>query len=116
MLRCPRRPDRGVGVTIRHPLEAILNAIAELRTFGQGILVADQSPQELHPGILRSTNLKIVHRLVEGQDQKATGDALGRDELQSGELGRLGNGTAVVRALSRESAVAVKITKWGREA
>lgn len=92
-----------------HGLEAILDAIAELRAFGQGILVADQSPQELHPGILRSTSLKVVHRLVEGQDQKAAGDALGLDPLQTAQLGKLGRGWAVVRALGWEAPVVVKV-------
>ena len=80
-------------------------AIAEVRSFGQGILVADQSPGELHPGVLRSTNLKIIHRILEGSDQEVVGRAAGLDEAQWRELGRLDVGRAAVRAAGWSTAV-----------
>ena len=43
-------------------VEFFCNLLAEIRTFGQGIMIADQIPTKLAPDTLKNTNLKIVHR------------------------------------------------------
>ncbi|MBK7074581.1 MAG: ATP-binding protein [Myxococcales bacterium] len=105
LLRNPASVGGGTTGTRARAMESMLDAIAEVRAFGQGILIADQSPGELHPGVLRSTNLKILHRILEGDDQDVAGRAAGLDELQCRELGRLEVGRAAVRAAGWTSAV-----------
>lgn len=54
-----------------HSIETFCQLLTEVRAFGEGIAVVDQSPAKLHPDILRGTNTKIVHRLLAEDDRKA---------------------------------------------
>lgn len=74
----------------------IADAFAELRSYGQAIVVADQSPGELDAAVIRNTNTKIVHRLFQACDVNAVGDSMGLDDAQRSELRRLGRGECVV--------------------
>ena len=53
-------------------VEFFCNLLAEIRTFGQGIMIADQIPTKLAPDTLKNTNLKIVHRTVAKEDREVT--------------------------------------------
>lgn len=74
----------------------IADAFAELRAYGQAIIVADQSPGELDASVIRNTNTKIVHRLFQDRDVNAVADSMGLDDVQRTELRRLGRGECVV--------------------
>jgi DNA helicase HerA-like ATPase len=58
-------------------VETFTNLLAEVRAYGQGIVVADQVPARLAPEVLKNTNLKIVHRLVADDDRKSVGASMG---------------------------------------
>lgn len=77
-------------------VEAFSNALAEMRAFGQGFIVADQSASVLDDAVLRNTNTKIVMRAPFEADRVALGGALALDEKQTQQLARLENQTAVV--------------------
>jgi DNA helicase HerA-like ATPase len=74
----------------------LTDAFAELREYGQGIVVADQAPGDLVPAVLRNTATKIVHTLFHEADVAAVGDAIGLDVAQRAELRRLRRGECVV--------------------
>ncbi len=74
----------------------LADAFAELREYGQGIIVADQAPGDLQPAVLRNTATKIVHTLYHEADVRAIGDAIGLDDAQRAELRRLRRGECVV--------------------
>ena len=44
-------------------VEMISNAIAEMRTYGEGFIIADQAPGLLDMSVIRNTNTKICLRL-----------------------------------------------------
>jgi len=46
-------------------VEMISNAIAEMRSYGDGFIIADQSPGLLDASVLRNTNTKFIMRLPE---------------------------------------------------
>src|SRR5699024_1845016 len=50
-------------------VEMIANCIAEMRSYGDGFMIADQSPGLLDAAVLRNTNTKIMLRLPEGSDR-----------------------------------------------
>ena len=54
--------------------------LAEIRAYGEGLLIIDQSPAAVSREVLRNTNVKLVHRIVDRDDQRALGGALGLDE------------------------------------
>ena len=45
-------------------VELLSNSIAEMRTYGEGFIIADQSPGLLDLSVIRNTNTKIILRLL----------------------------------------------------
>src|SRR5690606_26566839 len=72
------------------------NALAEMRAFGQGFVVADQSASALDDAVLRNTNTKIVMRAPFEADRTALGGALALNDEQTRQLAKLENHTAVI--------------------
>lgn len=77
-------------------VEMISNAIAEMRTFGQGFLLADQAPGLLDPSAIRNTNTKICLRLPSQEDRELMGKAMMLDDMQIMQLAKLETGVAAV--------------------
>lgn len=77
-------------------VEAFANALAEMRAYGQGFVVADQSASALDDCVLRNTSTKIVMRAPFAQDREVLGGALALDDRQTRQLARLENHTALV--------------------
>lgn len=77
-------------------VEMISNAIAEMRTYGEGFIIADQAPQLLDKSVIRNTNTKIILRLPDAEDRQVVGKSVGLTEEQIEEISRLRRGVAVV--------------------
>lgn len=77
-------------------VEKIANSMAEMRTYGEGFLIADQSPSMLDLATIRNTNTKIVMTLPEREDRETAGRAVGLDDEQVVELSHLKTGEAIV--------------------
>ena len=77
-------------------VEMLTNAIAELRAFGEGFIIADQAPGLLDMAVIRNTNTKIIHRLPDISDRELAGRAAGLNEEQIEELAKLELGVAAV--------------------
>lgn len=77
-------------------VEMIANAIAQMRTYGEGFIIADQSPGLLDMSVIRNTNTKIVMRLPEKGDRELVGKAMHLTDAQITELSRLPRGVAAV--------------------
>lgn len=75
-------------------VEMIANAIAEMRTYGEGFIIADQSPGLMDMSVIRNTNTKIIMRLPDENDRKLVGKAAGLTDEQIVEISRLGTGVA----------------------
>ena len=82
----------GQDTTVR----ALQNMIAEIRSYGTGILIADQSPTAVSRPIVANTDIKVSFRLVQGEEKAALADSTGMEEVQRQHLGRLGVGEAFV--------------------
>lgn len=79
-------------------VEFFCNLLAEIRSYGQGFLIADQIPTKLAPDTIKNTNLKIVHRIVAEEDRQAIGKAMNMTEEQIYYLSGLRRGFAAVYA------------------
>lgn len=77
-------------------VEMICNSIAEMRTYGEGFIIVDQSPTAVDIAAIKNTNTKILMRLPEKGDCEAVGNAAGLNEEQVREMAKLGTGIAVV--------------------
>lgn len=86
-------------------VEMLANAIAEMRTYGEGFIIADQAPGLLDPSVIRNTNTKIVLRLPDEEDRRLVGKSAALKEEQVNELARLPLGVAVVYQNNWQEAV-----------
>lgn len=77
-------------------VEMLTNAIAEMRTYGEGFIIADQAPGLLDESVIRNTNTKIVLRLPDEQDREIVGSAMALTDAQKTELAKLPKGVAAV--------------------
>lgn len=74
----------------------LANSIAEMRTYGEGFIIADQSPGLLDMSVIRNTNTKIILRLPDKSDRELVGYAAGLCEDQIDELSKLKRGVAAI--------------------
>jgi hypothetical protein len=77
-------------------VEMLANAIAEMRTYGEGFIIADQSPGLMDMSVIRNTNTKIILRLPDEGDRVLVGKAAGLSDTQIGELSKLKTGVAAI--------------------
>lgn len=77
-------------------VEMITNSIAEMRTYGEGFIIADQSPELLDEAVIRNTNTKIVLRLPNKTDRELVGTSMALNDEQIVELAKLPFGVAAV--------------------
>lgn len=94
--RLLRKIENGENGSRAKSVEFFCNMLAEIRTYGQGILIADQIPTKLAPDTLKNTNLKIVHRTVAAEDRETIGRAMNMSAEQIEYLSSLPRGHAAV--------------------
>lgn len=77
-------------------VEMLTNTIAEIRTYGEGFVIVDQSPSSVDIAAIKNTNTKIVLRTPEANDREAVGRSMGLTDDQVNEIAKLPSGVAVV--------------------
>lgn len=92
-------------------VEMLANSIAEMRTYGEGFIIADQSPGLMDMSVIRNTNTKIILRLPEQNDRELVGFAAGLSEEQIDELAKLKQGVAAIYQNDWVAPVLVQINK-----
>lgn len=84
------------GNLLGKSVEMLTNSIAEMRTYGEGFIIADQAPALLNMAVIRNTNTKIIMRLPDQGDRELVGKAANLNEEQIKELAKLPRGVAAV--------------------
>ena len=93
-------------------VEMLANSIAEMRTYGEGFIIADQSPGLLDMSVIRNTNTKIILRLPDFSDRELVGRAAGLNDSQIVELGKLEKGVAAISQSDWLEPVLCKMDKY----
>lgn len=96
-------------------VEMLANAIAELRAFGEGFIIADQAPGLLDMAVIRNTNTKIIHRLPDYSDRELVGKAVGLTDNQIVELSKLEVGVAAIYQNEWTEAVLCQVDQFKEE-
>ncbi|WP_182081960.1 ATP-binding protein [Bombella favorum] len=107
--------DEQQGGVIGKSVEMITDAIAEMRTYGEGFVIVDQSPQAVHRAAIRNTGTKIALRLPDEEDRRVLGASIGLNDEQIKEMARLENGVAVVRQSGWLQAVLCHMDRFDEE-
>ncbi|MDM8144244.1 ATP-binding protein [Megamonas hypermegale] len=96
-------------------VEMLANTIAEIRTYGEGFIIADQSPNAVDMAAIRNTNTKIIMRLPDEADRKLAGKSAGLKENQLDEIAKLPKGVAVIYQNDWLEPVLCKIKKCNKK-
>lgn len=100
------------GNLIGKSVEMLTNSIAEMRTYGEGFIIADQAPALLDMAVIRNTNTKIIMRLPDKNDRELVGKAANLNDDQIIELAKLPRGVAAVYQNEWVEAVLCKVNHF----
>ncbi len=99
LLRRPEAPGSGAsGGAAAHAVEMFAGLLAEIRAYGEGLIIAEQIPDRLIQDVLKNTAVKITHRLPAADDRDAVGAMMNMTQAQNRFLVTLKPGEAAVFA------------------
>ncbi|HLX46909.1 MAG TPA: ATP-binding protein [Streptosporangiaceae bacterium] len=101
--------DRRAERAAAHAVELFAGMLAEIRAYGEGIVVAEQIPAKLVPDVVKNTALKIVHRLPAQDDRQIVGAAMNLDGDQSRQVVSLQPGVAAVFADGMDRPLRIRV-------
>lgn len=96
-------------------VEMLTNAIAEMRTYGEGFIISDQAPDLLDDAVIRNTNTKLVFRLPDETDCERVGKSITLKPEQIRELAKLPAFVAAVYQNDWVEAVLCKSERFDKE-
>ena len=96
-------------------VEMIRKSIAEMRTYGEGFIIIDQSPDEVDVVAIRNTNTKFIMKLSDKDDFETVGRTIGLNDDQILEIGKLQQGVAVTYQTEWEEPVLTMIDPCGND-
>ena len=96
-----------------HAVELFASMLAEIRAYGEGIVVAEQIPAKLVPDVVKNTALKVLHRLPAHDDRQVVGAAMNLDEDQSRQVVSLPPGEAAVFADGMDRPLRIRVPFGG---
>lgn len=98
-------PNKKEGV------EMFADMLAEIRKYGECLIIADQIPDKLIPEVLKNTNTKIIHKIFAEDDKRSVGSTMALEKSQEEYLSNLGVGKAVVFSQGWDKALQVQVEK-----
>lgn len=101
----------GDSLNKKHGVEVFTDMLAEVRKYGESLIIADQIPEKMTPEILKNTNTKIVHKLFDKDDKEVIGNTMMLSDEQKGFLANLVPGRAIVFSQGFRKAVQVQVAQ-----
>ena len=95
----------------KQSVEMFSDMLAEIRKYGESMIIVDQIPNKLTPDVLKNTNTKIIHRLFAADDKDAVGNTVMLTDEQKQFLSNLSAGRAVYFSTGTEKAVQIEIIR-----
>ncbi|MBQ2380560.1 MAG: ATP-binding protein [Akkermansia sp.] len=92
-------------------VEIFSDMLAEVRAYGQGMIIVDQIPSKLTPDVMKNTEVKISHRLLSKDDREAVGATMNLSKEQIEDLARHDAGEATMYFGNLFNAMHVKINE-----
>jgi len=96
-------PSKKLGV------ETFADMLAEVRKYGESLIIVDQIPDKLTPEVLKNTSTKIVHKLFANDDKQAIGNTMALDDEQKTFLSNLEVGRAIVSSQDFAKPIQVQV-------
>ena len=80
----------------RMAVEMFTDMLAEIRKYGESLIIVDQIPNKLASEVLKNTNTKIIHKIFAKDDKEVIGNMINLDENQKAYLSNLRVGEAII--------------------
>ena len=109
LLRRSEPSGTGGAGAAAHAVELFAGLLAEIRAYGEGLVIAEQIPARLVPDAIKNTAVKITHRLPAADDREAVGATMNATPHQSRYLVTLPPGQAAVFSDGMDFPVLVKV-------
>jgi DNA helicase HerA-like ATPase len=109
LLRRPEPGGAGGAGAAAHAVELFAGLLAEIRAYGEGLVIAEQIPARLVPDVIKNTAVKVTHRLPAADDREAVGATMNATPYQSRYLVTLPPGQAAVFSDGMDFPILVKI-------
>lgn len=106
------RVEYGDSGSKKNAVETFADMLAEIRKYGEGLIIVDQIPNKLTSEVLKNTNTKIIHRILARDDKDAVGNTMLMDDKQKEYLSALGVGEAIVFTEITDNPVNIKINPF----
>jgi hypothetical protein len=94
--RLLRKPQGDKAGTAAKGVEMFAALLAEVRAYGEALVVVEQIPSKLIPDVIKNTAVKVVHRLPAEDDRRSVGATMNLDADQSRYVVSLDSGESVV--------------------
>ena len=99
----------GDSLNKKQGVEMFSDMLAEVRKYGESLIIADQIPNKLTPEVLKNTNTKIVHKIFAQDDKEAIGNTMALKDEQKEHLSYLTAGRAIMTHPGLSKAIQVQI-------
>lgn len=103
--------EMGDSLNKKSGVEAFSDMLAEVRKYGESLIIVDQIPNKLTPEVLKNTNTKIVHRIFAQDDKEAIGNTMALDNEQKEFLSKLDVGKAIMFNQSYYNSIQLQISQ-----
>ena len=90
-------------------VQAFCALLTEVRSLGEGLIIADQSPVKLAADAIRNTNVQIVHQIRDARDRQLIADTMIMTREQQDYLATLDQGFAGVFYTGLQRSTFIKI-------
>ncbi len=97
----------------QHAVELFASMLAEIRAYGEGLVIAEQIPAKLVPDVVKNTALKVMHRLPAHDDRELVGATMNLDAEQSRQVVSFPPGVAAVFADGMDRPLRIRVPFGG---
>ena len=104
--------EAGDSSNKKQGVETFSDMLAEVRKYGESLIIVDQIPNKLTPEVLKNTNTKIIHKLFAQDDKEAVGNTMALSDEQKGFLSNLEPGRVILSSSGTTKPLQVQIKEF----
>lgn len=101
--------ESGDSQNKKQGVETFADMLAEVRKYGEALIIVDQIPNKLTPEVLKNTNTKIIHKLFAKDDKEAVGNTMALSDEQKDFLSNLEPGRVILSSTGINKPLQVQI-------
>ncbi len=104
-----RAESQDGGSAVAQAVEMFAALLAEVRAYGEGVVIAEQIPSKLIPDVVKNTAVKVMHRLPAADDRETVGATMNLNKAQSEYVVSLPPGEAAVFTDAMDHAIRIRL-------